>query len=52
MTTTINIPLNIPKGYGVAKLTPLLTEYAQKLVTEDIALQDETDKNPPQYIWS
>jgi len=44
MTTTINISLNIPQGYGVAKLTQRLTEYAHRLVAEDILLQDETDK--------
>lgn len=32
MTTTISIPLNIPQGYGVDKLTRQLTEYAERLV--------------------
>ena len=44
MITTISIPLNIPPGYGVAKLTQQLTEYAQRLVAEDPLWQDETDK--------
>ena len=44
MTTTINISLNIPQGYGVAKLTQKLTEYAQRLIAEDSLLQDDTDE--------
>ena len=32
MTTSINISLNIPPDYGVARLTQQLTEYAQRLV--------------------
>ena len=44
MTTTISIPLNIPQGYRVAKLTQRLTEYAQRLIAEDSLLQDDTDE--------
>ena len=44
MTTTISIPLNIPQGYRVAKLTQRLTEYAQQLIAEDSLLQDDTDE--------
>lgn len=44
MTTIISIPLNIPQGYGVAKLTQKLTEYAQRIIAEDSLGGDETDE--------
>ena len=44
MTTIISIPLNIPQGYGVAKLTQKLTEYSQRIIAEDSLGGDETDE--------
>ena len=44
MTTTISISLNIPQGYGIAKLTQQLTEYAQRLIAEEPPLQDEAER--------
>jgi hypothetical protein len=43
MTTTINISVNIPQGYGITKLTQQLTEYAHRLVAEESFLQSESD---------
>ena len=40
MTTTINISLDVPHDYGIAKLTRQLTEYAQRLVAEETSLHE------------
>lgn len=38
MSTTINIPVNVPQGYNISQLTAQLTEYARMLIASNSAV--------------